>query len=268
MLARLGSGPFGALVRDHLVANNVGLAHAVQADEPATLAVVSLDDAGRATYDFYAEGTSDWQWSADELPDALPDGTSALCTGSIAAARQPGAPALLQLLRREHERMNTTIVLDPNLRPALIGPPEDVRGHWDILIELADVVKVSDEDLAWLVPGADVLAIAKTWAERGPSLVVVTRGGDGALAAISGGTIVEVAAAPVDVVDTVGAGDAFTAGLVDTLRLNGMLGAGAGQRLADLTPERLRPILDRAGRIAAITCGRQGADPPTADEVG
>ncbi|NEE01671.1 carbohydrate kinase family protein [Phytoactinopolyspora halotolerans] len=267
LLARLGSGAFGRLIREHLEDNRVGLDHAIDADEPATLAVVSLDAAGHATYDFYAEGTADWQWSPDELPDPLPAGTVALCTGSIAAARQPGSPAILQLLRRERERGTAAIVLDPNLRPALLGPPEDVREQWDTLIDLADVVKVSDEDLAWLVPGTGTAEIAKSWAERGPALVVVTRGGDGSVAATAGGTTVEIAAAPVDVVDTVGAGDSFTSGLVDSLRLRGLLGADARQRLAALGAEELRPILERSARIAAITCGRRGADPPTAAEV-
>jgi fructokinase len=268
LLARLGTGPFGSLIREHLTTNGVGLDYAIDADEPATLAVVSLDDAGHATYHFYAEGTADWQWRADEIPDPLPAGTLALCTGSIAAARQPGSPAILQLLRRERQRREVTIVLDPNLRPALLAEVEEVRDQWAELIELADVVKVSEEDLAWLVPGADITAVTKGWASRGASLVVTTRGGAGVIAATSEGTTIEVPAAPVDVVDTVGAGDAYMAGLVDSLRLNGLLGAGARRKLAGLGADDLRPMLERAARVAAITCGRQGADPPTAAELG
>ncbi|NED96142.1 carbohydrate kinase [Phytoactinopolyspora alkaliphila] len=268
LLARLGTGPFGALVRQHLTTNGVGLDYAIDADEPTTVAVVSLDDAGRATYDFYAEGTADWQWRADEIPDPLPPGTLALCTGSIAAARQPGSPAILQLLRRERQRREVSIILDPNLRPPLLAEVDEVREQWTELIELADVVKVSEEDLAWLVPGADITAVTKGWASRGASLVVTTRGGDGVLAATSEGATIEVPAAPVDVVDTVGAGDAYTAGLVDSLRLNGLLGAGTRRKLAGIGADELRPMLERAARVAAITCGRRGADPPTADELG
>jgi fructokinase len=267
LLARVGSGPFGRLIRAHLDGNRVGLDHAIDADEPATLAVVSLDDTGQATYDFYAEGTADWQWSPDELPDPLPSHAVALCAGSIAAARQPGAPALLQLFRREHARNNVTIVFDPNIRPELLGDADEIREYWDGLIELADIVKVSEEDLAWLVPQIDVVQIAKGWAECGPALIVVTRGEAGAFATTSEGVMVSVPASPVDVVDTVGAGDAFTAALVDSLRRAELLGAPARQQLAEISAEDLRKVLERSIRSSAITCSRQGADPPTTAEL-
>lgn len=267
MLARIGAGAMGRLIRDHLITNRVGLDYAIDADELATVTIVSLDADGQAAYDFYADGTADWQWSPDELPDPLPEGALALCTGSIAAARQPGSPALLQLLRREHARNRVSIVLDPNLRPTLLGEPEEVREHWDGLVELADIVKVSEEDLAWLVPEIDPLQIAKGWAECGPALIIVTQGADGAIAATSAGTTVSVPAEAVDVVDTVGAGDAFTAALVDSLRRRDLLGAAAHQRLAEISADDLQDMLGRADRAAAITCARQGANPPTAAEL-
>lgn len=268
MLARLGRGRFGRLIRDHLVSNDVLLDLAVDAEEPPTLAVVSLDDDGRAGYDFYADGTADWEWTADELPDPLPAGTVALCAGSIAAARQPGAPTLLQLIRREHGNNKVTIVLDPNIRASLLGDPEDARDHWDTLVELADVIKVSDEDLDWLVPDIEIDQIAKGWAECGPSLIVVTRGDAGAFAVTSEGVEVEVPAPDVDVVDTVGAGDAFTAGLVDALRQNDLLGASRRQALAETDVATLEAMLAHAARIAALTCTRQGADPPRSANLG
>ncbi|MGH8827113.1 MAG: carbohydrate kinase family protein [Jiangellaceae bacterium] len=267
LLARLGPGVFGRLVRTHLIDNGVRLDHAVDAVEPTTLAVVSLDDHGGATYDFYADGTADWGWRAQELPDPLPAGTVALCAGSIAVAREPGAAALVDLVRREHDRGEVTVVLDPNVRPALLGPPDDVTRRWDDLVPSADVIKVSDEDLGRLAPGRDHARLAASWAERGPALVVVTRGGDGALGVTSGGVEAVVDAHPVDIVDTVGAGDAFTAGLVDTLRLAGLLGDRSRAALASMDAASLRDILDRAAVVAAITCGRRGADPPTAAEV-
>jgi fructokinase len=267
LLARLGTGVFGRIVRGHLEDNGVGLTHAVSTDDPTTLAVVALDDEGRAAYDFYVEGTADWGWTDDELPDPLPGGTVAVCTGSLAVAIEPGASAIAALLRREHERGAVTLVLDPNVRPALLGSPEQARSLLERLVGLCDVVKVSDEDLAWLLPGEDVASVAAAWAGLGPSLVVVTRGGDGALAATRGGAVAAVPAPPVRVVDTVGAGDAFTAGLVDTLRLRDLLGPGTSQRLAALTTADLGEVLTRAALVAALTCGRAGADPPTAAEV-
>lgn len=267
MLARIGAGTMGTLIHQHLAANQVGLDYAIDADELPSIAIVSLNADGDAAYDFYADGTADWQWNPDELPDPLPAGTLALCTGSIAAARQPGSPALLQLLRREHARNTVSIVLDPNLRPSLLGDPEEVREHWDGLVELADIVKASEEDLAWLVPQVEPLQIAKGWAECGPALIVVTRGGAGSLAATSAGVVVSAPAQAADVADTVGAGDAFTAGLVDSLRRRDLLGAEAHQRLAEISADELQDVLDRASRAAALTCARHGADPPTSAEL-
>jgi len=267
LLARLGTGVFGRIVRAHLEDNRVGLTHAVGTDDPTTLAVVALDDQGRAAYDFYVEGTADWGWTDDELPDPLPDGAVAVCTGSLAVAIEPGASALAALLRREHERGDVTVVLDPNVRPALLGSPAQARTLLEGLVALCDVVKVSDEDLEWLAPGEDVAAAAEAWTRLGPALVVVTKGAEGALAATREGATSSVPAPPVQVVDTVGAGDAFTAGLVDTLRLHDLLGQGSGERLAALTAADLGDILGRAALVAALTCGRAGADPPTAAEV-
>jgi fructokinase len=267
LLARLGTGTFGALVRDHLVRNGVGLAHAVQATEPATLAVVSLDADGRANYDFYVTGTADWGWSPDELPAALPDSATALCTGSLALAIPPGDVAITDLVRRERRRGQVTVVIDPNVRPALLGDRESARRVFASVIESADVVKVSDEDLAWLEPGVPVQEVAAAWLAAGPALVVVTLGERGAYAATRGGTSVSAPAHPVRLVDTVGAGDAFTAGLVDALRRRALLGRTARDRLAGLDEKTLAEVVGDAGLVAAITCGRRGADPPTAAEL-
>lgn len=275
LLARLGAGAFGRVVRAHLEANGVLLDLAVQAAEPTTLAVVSFDDAGGAAYEFYAEGTADWGWSDAELPGGspelpglpggLPGDALGLVTGSIAAAREPGASALVKLVRRERQRGQVTVVLDPNVRPSVLRPREDVRTRWDELVTLADVVKVSDEDLRWLAPDRDPVDVAATWVTRGPALVVMTRGARGAIGWTRGGTRVTVESPSVDVVDTVGAGDAFTAGLVDSLRLAGLLGGAARLALAELDETTLRPLLDRAALAAALTCERAGADPPTAE---
>ncbi len=267
LLARLGSGVFGRVIRSHLRANRVGLDAAVDAPEPATLAVVSLDPDGRAAYDFYATGTADWGWTADELAAPLPAGTQVLCTGSIALSRPPGATALAGLLRREHARGDVGIVLDPNVRPDLLGSRAEVSAHLTALIRLADVVKVSDEDLAWLAPSSSAERVVTDWAGRGPALVVLTRGAAGALAVTPSGLRIDVPAGRVEVVDTVGAGDAFTAGLIDGLARAGALGGGDRQRMAALGTGGLARVLDRAATVASITCGRRGADPPTSAEV-
>lgn len=267
LMARLSDSGFGRQIRTHLAENAVGLDLAVRTVDPSTLAVVSLDERGAATYDFYAEATADFGWQDDELPDRLPDGALALCTGSIAVFREPGASALDRLLRRERDGGSATVVLDPNLRPALIGSRERVHARWRELVALADVVKASDEDVAWLHPDDDPADVVADWSADGPALVVLTRGDAGALAVTADDVVAEIPAVPVDVVDTVGAGDSFTAGLVDTLRRHDLLGRRNRDAIAGLDQEALTAVLDRAARIAAITCGRQGADPPTYDEV-
>ena len=267
LLARLGTGAFGVLVRAHLDDNGVHLDHAVAAAEPTTLAVVSLDASGRAGYDFYADGTADWGWTGDELPESLPLTAGALVTGSIAVGREPGASALLALLRREHQRGDITIVLDPNVRPALVGPREAFLPRWDDLLTVADVVKASDEDLEWLAPGVSAADVAADWASRGPALVVVTRGENGAFGRTRAGLTVQVETPPTQVVDTVGAGDAFTSGLVDSLRRSGLLGGESRDELGGLPDAVLRGVLASAALVAAITCNRPGANPPTAAEL-
>lgn len=259
MLARLGTGPFGHIVRRHLTSNDVSLDLAVEAGEPVSLAVVTLDDDGAATYDFYAEGTSDWGWTDTELATALPSDTAddvgVLIAGSIAVFRPPGADAIERLLATA----TVPVVVDPNIRPSLIGTPAEVRARCARLLAHVDVVKVSDEDLAWLEPSAKPADIAAEWVQLGPSLVVVTQGADGAFATTSAGLRVDVDALSIDVIDTVGAGDAFTAGLVAAL-----LGADS---LAEPTEAELRHALGRASLTAAITCSRHGADPPTMADV-
>lgn len=267
LLARLATDSFGRLLRAHLDANGVGLSLSRVAREPTTLSVVSVDAEGRAAYDFYVEGTADWQWRPEELPAELPAAATALCTGSLAVALEPGASVLRSLLRRECERGAVTVVIDPNVRPALLGGPRESRRLVEELVALADVVKVSEEDLQWLAPGERAPDLARAWAGRGPALVVLTRGESGAYAVSAGGAAVNAPARAIGVVDTVGAGDAFTAGLVDGLRRAGLLGRPGRDRLATLDEPTLTALLDSAGVVAALTCARPGADPPTAAEL-
>ncbi|HEU0214005.1 MAG TPA: carbohydrate kinase [Jiangellaceae bacterium] len=266
MLARLGAGRFGGIIREHLAHNGVGLDLAVESSQPTTLAVVSLDANGRAAYDFYVEGTADWGWTPAELPEALPAGTLALCTGSLAVALEPGATAMTDLMRRTGAA-GVSVVLDPNLRPALLGERAAARRRLEAQVALADVVKVSDEDLGWVAPEHSPADTAARWLDLGPAMVVVTQGAAGAFAVTLGGARAVVPAYPVDVLDTVGAGDAFTAGLVDALGGHDLLGGAARARLGRCGDATLHDVVERATLVAALTCARRGADPPTAAEV-
>jgi fructokinase len=261
LAARLSGDPFGAMFRAHLAESGVDTRHVVDATEPSTLAVATLDPAGVARYDFWSDGTADWQWTDAELADVGGPGTTALHTGSLALEAEPGATRIRALLERLRGRL--TISYDPNVRLARRGPVEAGRAGVERVVGLADLVKVSSEDLAWLYPGEDPVAAATRWTHAGPALVVVTLGGDGAVSLGRGLEPVHRSAPPVEVVDTVGAGDAFTAGMLGALAERDALGPG-GDALAGAD---LAAVLDRACLVAALTCARPGADPPTGAEV-
>ncbi len=258
LVTRLGEDPFGALVRGHLESEDVGV-DAGEADGTQTsLAIASLEG-GAATYDFRI------RWDVQDLAE-VEAGTVALHTGSLATALPPGAGAVLDLLARTSERGRVTISYDPNVRPTLLGSPQDARAGIEEIVALADVVKVSDEDLAWLYDGEADADVARRWQASGPALVVVTRGGDGVIG-LTAGVEVERPSRVVDVADTVGAGDSFTAGLLDGLRRADLLGGGRREALVGVDEQTLAGVLDRAAAAAGITVSRAGADPPTAREL-
>ena len=253
MLARLSDDDIGRLLRDHLAHNGVDLSHAVAATEPSALAVVARDADGSASYRFLLDGAPDWQWTDGEL-GPLPEPVVALHTGSIALATSAAVERFL-----ERSRDSCTISIDPNLRPSTLEHARNALPHW---LQLADIVKASTDDIALLHPGQDAVQVVERWSDLGPAVVVVTAGADGAYAAVAG-EVLHVPAEPVQVVDTIGAGDTFSAGLLVGLHRAGLLGG----RLSGLTADDLRPALDLALRAAARTCSRAGADPPRADEL-
>lgn len=259
LMARLSTGALGTLVRQHALANGLDLRACVDVAEPATLAFASVDAEGRAAYDFYVVGTADWGWTPAEL-SRLPDRTRYLHTGSLATALLPGADAILDLLRAASAEQRCLITFDPNVRPALAGARAAAVERVEAFVGAAHVVKASDEDLAWLYPDDEPAAVAARWWRLGPRLVVVTRGPDGCLAVTPDGTTLARLGRPAQVTDTIGAGDAFMSGL-----LSGLADAGVGRPgdVTALTPGMLTGVLDRAVLIAAMTCERPGADPPT-----
>ncbi len=261
LLGRLAADPFGRRLRRHLADNGVDLRYAVDATEATGLAVVTVDGNGAPEYTFYVTGTADWQWSPAELPASLPAHVTAVHAGSLALVRPPGGAVLTGLLRRERHRR--AISLDPNVRPALSGDRDRFAGLLEDWVGIAHVVKVSQEDLAWVYPGQRPAEVARRWRAAGPSLVVVTCGGDGALAFV-GHDEVSRPAAPAVVVDTVGAGDSFTAGLLDWLDRHDRLGPAGPAALS--TPEVVTAV-DFANAAAAVTVSRPGAQPPYRHEL-
>ena len=271
-LARLGSdarflGPlstdgFGRQLADRLRAEGADLDLAPRTGAPTTLAVVHLDDQGRASYGFYLDGTSAVGLAEGDLPD-LPDGAALhVSFGAVTMDTVPAGPALVRLLARNHAGGVTS--LDPNVRPTVIADMDAYAARLDEVVAGVDLVKVSDEDLGVLRPGRDPMAVGADWAAIGPALVVVTRGPDGAVALRPGREAVEVRGHAVAVVDTVGAGDAFTSGLLAWLDQHGQLRPGG---LAALTDREVEDALERAVLTAALTCTRAGSDPPRTEEL-
>jgi fructokinase len=259
---RLAAGGFGPWLRGHLERNGVDLSYAVDAAEPATLALVSLDEAGRASYTFYGPETADWQWHPDELPPPESLDAAVVHTGSLATLLDPGASVVRRWVAAIRQGGRTLISIDPNVRPALVQDRADFAQALDDLVAQAHVVKVSEEDLAFL-PGSSE-ATAERWLASGCDLVVITRGGDGASALHRGGARVDVPAPVVEVADTVGAGDSFTAGLLGYLADHDLLQPAA---VAELSAEHLADALSWATRVSAITCTRPGANPPFRAEL-
>jgi fructokinase len=274
LLARLGTGPLARNLRRHAELSGVDLGGFVEAAEPVSLAVVGLDDGGSADYGFHVLGAADWQWTDAELARVLPGTTAILHVGSISSWTAPGADAIAALVHRLHAEGSALISVDPNIRPMLaegrvgasLGNTADgVRARLERLLALADIVKVSAEDLAWLEPDShDLDAAARRWADRGPALVLLTDGGAPLRIARPGRPVQHWPIPKVTVVDTVGAGDSLAAGL-----LAGLLEAGVVDRglLAALPDEQLLHLIDDAALVAALNCTRVGADPPTRAEL-
>jgi fructokinase len=263
LMARFADDRYGQLLRNAALDEGIDLRGAPRAAEPASVAIASVDAAAQATYQFDIEGTADWQWTAAELRELNRD-TAVLHFGSIASWTPPGGARIAELVGGLRAGSGVLISYDPNIRPAAIG----ARGRGVEVVEesvrLAHVVKASREDVQWLYPGLAVDDVAARWSRLGASLVVVTDGADGATAYRRTREPLRRPGRPVTLVDTIGAGDAFTAGLLTGFMRRRRHPDRWVERISDGT---LADILDEAVLVAAITCERAGADPPRLDEV-
>lgn len=256
-LTRLGRDARGHAIEDHLQSVGVTVVPEPQAGITTSSATATIDESGSAHYDFDVE----WRIDARDAPA----GTSAvLHFGSISAFLRPGADTVAALVGAA--RSTATITYDPNIRPQFLPDHALALAAVESHIATSDVVKASDEDVAWLYPDRAPADVAADWLTTGPSLVVVTTGSGGSIVEFSSGHMV-VAARTVEVADTIGAGDSFMAGLIAGLYWEGLLGAGSRDALRDVSAETVRSIVDRATLCAAITVGRRGAQPPTLAEL-
>ncbi|GAB2620175.1 carbohydrate kinase [Nocardioides ginkgobilobae] len=242
----------GAVLADHLARAGVALAADPHVVVRSSSAVATIGPDGSASYEF------DVDWRLGPVPDEPVPQAVHVC--SLGAVLAPGADSVRGLVERLRPR--ATVTYDVNARPSITGTGADVVATVERLVALADVVKVSDEDLEVLWPDLPVDAAADRLAGLGPRAVVVTRGGEGATW-VETGRRISVDARPVTVADTIGAGDTFAAALVDGLWTHGLLGG----RLESPAESVVQDLLAHAGRAAAVTVSRPGADPPYRHEL-
>ena len=243
---------------EHLEASGVTFIPGAQNDDPTSTAVATIDDSGAASYEF------DLHWDLPEV--AFPEGTGHVHTGSIATTLRPGEAQITQALTRARDF--ATVSYDPNVRPSIMGTPDEVRARVEELVALSDVVKCSSDDLEWLYAGDTPSEVMARWAGLGTCLSVVTLGGDGVAWRTADGAEASAAALADSVVDTVGAGDSFMAGLVSGLLDAGLLGGpDARERLCGAGLADVQSAIDRALATSSITVGHAGAYAPTRSEV-
>jgi fructokinase len=264
-LARLGhdvyfidgisSDKYGQMSRQELLADEVKLDLALNSDKPTCLAIVSINESGGASYEFEIDGTATFDFSASWLPDSSRYKPSVLHIGTLVTVIQPGADVLYDWAMQVAEF--APIVFDPNVRSVVMNDRDKYLAAVERWVAISSVVKVSDDDLAWLYPGQLYADVAKRWINDGAALVVVTRGADG-LAGFTADGSVEVPGVKVDVADTVGAGDTVGAIIVEAMIEKGIL---------NLTGGTLKAVLHRAAVAAGITCSRKGAQPPYKHEL-
>jgi len=250
-LTHIGDDQRGRRIVEYVKQSGVQLVSGSMTAERTPTALATLDANGSAQYVF------DIDWQLSGTPEVAPPLVAH--TGSIATVLEPGCRATAALI--DTYRPSATVTFDPNVRPALIEDGDIARGRIDRWIERCDVVKASDEDMRWIDPNRSPEQIAKTWLALGPSIVAVTMGDAGAFAMCAAGTV-RVPALRVNVVDTVGAGDAFMSGLIDALWSLGLLGAERRPHLARIDVDALTGVVQTAALSAALTVARAGADLP------
>jgi fructokinase len=245
----------GVAARRELLEDAVKLDLALASDKPTCLAIVSLDANGVASYEFKIAGTATFDFSLEWLPDPSRYKPNVLHIGTLATVIQPGADVLYDWALRVAEF--APIVFDPNIRPAVLSDRDAYESAVEKWAAISSVIKVSDDDMAWLYPGQNYADVAARWINDGAALVVVTRGAEGIIGFSAEGSV-EVEGAKITVADTVGAGDTVGAIIVEAMIEKGVLA---------LTGDVLRATLHRAAVAAGITCSRKGAQPPYKHEL-
>lgn len=250
-LTQIADDSHGRHIAEYVNAAGVQLVSGSQRTDRTATARLTVGKDGSADYVF------DLDWQLSGTPTVPPP--LVVHTGSIAAVHEPGCLAVAALI--DTYRVSATVTFDPNVRAALIVDRDLARERIERLVERSDIVKVSEEDLRWIDPDRPPELIARAWLAVGPSIVAVTMGERGAMALCARGQV-RVAAKAVQVVDTVGAGDAFMVGLIDALWAVGLLGADRRGELRRIGLDALTGALEAATRASALTVARAGAELP------
>jgi fructokinase len=245
----ISSGEYGRAVELELQRSGVDLSLVHRGDSPTALAIATINEAGLASYEFKLDSTVSFNFHSSWLPKEDPE---VIHIGSVATLLEPGASELLKWLSNK----SATVVFDPNVRPSIQSDKKIYRNSVERWIDLAKIVKLSEDDFSWLYENSESEVIAN-WLSRGTEIVVVTRAERGLSAFTRDGRI-DCPAAKVELVDSVGAGDTIGAVIVE-----GLLKHGLGGLKADV----LMKVLERAARAAGITCSRAGANPPWKEEL-
>lgn len=257
-LSSISSDLFGQLLIDALHKSNVNTDLCVRSDQPNTLAFVNLVD-GHARYSFFDENSAGRNLRFEQV-GKFPDDVKALHFGAISLIPEPCGSAFEAIMESQQDKV---LCLDPNIRPGFIEDTGKHRARIRRMAAMADIIKVSDEDLDWIADGGPVEEMISGWLGGATHIVLITRGGDGVDAVTRNGRL-HVDAEPVKVVDTIGAGDTFNAGFLCGLSRSGLLSKAA---LTQMSSNDILPALKLAARVAAHTVSRPGADPPWADEI-
>jgi fructokinase len=255
-LARVSNDRFGQHLIERLVADGVDVSTVVRSEHPTMLALAELTATGAASYRFYVAGTATPELSPDDALALLPADVTVLCVGTLGLVLEPMAAASEALVAAVRGR--AVVLVDPNIRPRLIEDRPAYLRRLARILSGADVVKLSDEDLAWIDPDRDHDDAATALLEAGPRLVVLTRGARGVTGYL-GDQRIDVPGRSVAVADTIGAGDSVAGAILSSLH-------GHGHALLD-DPQLVETMLRLSVAVAAITVSRPGADPPTRAEV-
>jgi fructokinase len=265
MKARTSTDQFGTEIRNYLTSQNINLDYSLVVKNPSSVVNALIQKDGSAKYEANLRGAADYGWTYEELDQVIDPDIQIVQLGSLTSYIEPGATNVEKWFSKLRQSNKYLLTFDPNIRHPLDGENEvDVRSRAKKLASLSHVVKASDEDLNWIFSNNNPQDSAINIIESGASLVVVTLGKKGAFAVNKKLEIVEVKANEIAVIDTIGAGDTFAAALITQLLENSLINKNA---LDNLSSDDLTEILTNCSAASAITCSRQGANPPHRHEV-